>query len=221
MQKLFSMIVVDDEPTILSGLCDLYPWNNWGFEVVGAYLTADSALEALHGSLTDVVLTDIRMPGMDGLSFASMLSRAFPAACVVLMSAYDDFEYIRQAMRSGVIEYLVKPVRYDQIVSTFMKVHRILSKADTPPDKLSNASDNEYHQQIVRYVRSYVEPSNCNAGRRCRKLWFHAGAYFAHFSSVLRHHIFGLSGQPAYDDGCSDAFRPISLSQGCRLLGRL
>lgn len=163
MQKLFSMIVVDDEPTILSGLCDLYPWNNWGFEVVGAYLTADSALEALHGSLTDVVLTDIRMPGMDGLSFASMLSRAFPATCVVLMSAYDDFEYIRQAMRSGVIEYLVKPVRYDQIVSTFMKVHRILSKADTPPDKLSNASDNEYHQQIVHYVRSYVESSPATA----------------------------------------------------------
>ena len=91
MQKLFSMIVVDDEPTILSGLCDLYPWNNWGFEVVGAYLTADSALEALHGSLTDVVLTDIRMPGMDGLSFASMLSRAFPATCVALMTILSIF----------------------------------------------------------------------------------------------------------------------------------
>lgn len=163
MQKLFSMIIVDDEPAILSGLCDLYPWNSWGFEVAGAYLTADSALEALRRSLVDVVLTDIRMPGMDGLSFASMLSRAFPATCVVLMSAYDDFEYIRQAMRSGVIEYLVKPVRYDQIVSTFMKAYQILSKADTPPDKLSNASDNEHHRQIVRYVRSYVESNLATA----------------------------------------------------------
>ena len=163
MQKLFSMIIVDDEPAILSGLCDLYPWNSWGFEVTGAYLTADSALEALRRSLVDVVLTDILMPGMDGLSFASMLSRAFPATCVVLMSAYDDFEYIRQAMRSGVIEYLVKPVRYDQIVSTFMKAYQILSKADTPPDKLSNASDNEHHRQIVRYVRSYVESNLATA----------------------------------------------------------
>lgn len=164
MKHYFSLIIVDDEPTILSGLSELYPWHDWGFELAGAYISADTALSALRTHPIDAVLTDIRMPGLDGLNFAAILAKEFPLTRVVLLSAYTDFEYARQSMRAGVAAYLVKPVRYEQLFSTFVMVYNTLIKitsrcAVTPSDESADA----YYGQIVQYVRSYVEQNPANA----------------------------------------------------------
>lgn len=152
MNDLLSLVIVDDEPMIADSLAELYPWREWGYEVAGVFYSADSMLAALRGRHVDVVLTDIRMPGTDGLDFARILVRERIASQTVLLSAYADFEYARQAMHAGVFDYLTKPVQYEKVATTFSTLHQKLCRPISP-----SGSDNAYHDKLAAYACRYVE----------------------------------------------------------------
>jgi len=180
MQQPFSLIIVDDEQNIAYGLRDLYPWLEWGFSVSGVFLHADDALSHLAVHHVDVVLSDIRMPGTDGLDFARLLHKHYPEILVVLLSAYPDFEYVRDAMRSGVSHYLVKPLRYDRLVSVFSALQTQLMQK-SKPDPLLQAD----HQKIIEYIYRYVDGnlSGANLTEVSANLGFTQGHISRIFSS--------------------------------------
>lgn len=154
MNDLLSLVIVDDEPMIADSLAELYPWREWGFEVAGVYYSADSMLAALGGGHVDVVLTDIRMPGTDGLDFARILVKERIASQTVLLSAYADFEYARQAMHAGVFDYLTKPVQYEKIATTFSLLHqKLCARRPASP----SGDDNAYHGKLAAYACRYAE----------------------------------------------------------------
>ncbi|RAU95337.1 response regulator [Paenibacillus sp. YN15] len=111
----WKMLIVDDEPVICRGLRYTIPWNSMGIEVVEEAYNGVEALEAINRLPADIVLTDIRMPVMDGLELAQRIAECRPDAAVIMMSGFDDFEYARQAMRLGVQDYLLKPVNIDEL----------------------------------------------------------------------------------------------------------
>lgn len=103
-----SVMIVDDESLVRIGLQSMIDWEAHGFRIAGVFKNGQEALAACERQAFDVVLTDIRMPVMDGFELIRGLRTAAPAARVVILSSYNDFEHTRQAIRLGVRDYISK-----------------------------------------------------------------------------------------------------------------
>nr|WP_304220060.1 response regulator transcription factor [Fredinandcohnia onubensis] len=119
------LLVVDDEPIISQGLRFTIPWDSYGVEVIGEASNGKEASEILAHEQVDIVLTDVRMPEMDGIQLARYIHEQMPHIQVIIISGYDDFEYAREAMRFRVQDYLLKPVDIDELI---MKVNELKEK---------------------------------------------------------------------------------------------
>ena len=111
-----SVLTVDDEPHVHSGLDSIIDWNELGCRHVGSALDGKQALEFIAAHLPDVIITDIKMPVMDGLEVVKRVRSIHGyAPAIVVLTGYDDFEYARTALRSGVRDYLLKPVDEEEL----------------------------------------------------------------------------------------------------------
>ena len=100
--SLYKIMIMDDEAEIREGIAHKIDWKAVGFEIVADAENGRDALEKAEALDLDVVLTDIKMPFMDGLELCRRLKRVLPAAKTVVFSGFDDFEYARQAVGMGV-----------------------------------------------------------------------------------------------------------------------
>jgi two-component system response regulator YesN len=107
---LYTCILVDDEPEIREGIRDTIPWESSGFMLMGACANGNEALSLIEQNLPDVLITDINMPFMDGLSLAERVLTLNPSTRVLIISGYDEFEYARKALKLQVYDYIVKPI---------------------------------------------------------------------------------------------------------------
>ncbi|MBQ0071090.1 MAG: helix-turn-helix domain-containing protein [Spirochaetales bacterium] len=151
---MYSLIIIDDEEEILEGLANYFPWKSIGFEVIGAFSYASAALDFCEKIMPDVVLTDIRLPFKSGFDILDELSKkeTHPLFCV--MSAYDEFEYAKQAIKYGVQDYLVKPVSLEELTKTFNKIKGILdSKSISVPLNDGGDSDNRLVRKTIEIIR--------------------------------------------------------------------
>ena len=103
-------------------------WGAAGFSLVGEAGNGEEALELAEQLRPDVVLTDIKMPFMDGLELCRRLRQSLPAAKLVVFSGFDDFEYARQAMGAGVSEYILKPINAPELMEVLVKLRRQLDE---------------------------------------------------------------------------------------------
>ncbi|MCG8452770.1 MAG: response regulator [Spirochaetales bacterium] len=117
-----NVIIVDDEPKIRRGLKLLIDWEQEGFHVVALCANAQEALNAIETKEVDIVLTDICMPDMDGLSLCDHLQKQEPGISTLILSGHHEFEYARKAMRSKVRDYLLKPVDEDVLLQALHKI---------------------------------------------------------------------------------------------------
>ena len=116
---MFKLIIADDEPRIREGLLKIVDWTALGFEVAGCYADGTQVLAHLKRNAADAVLTDIRMPRLNGLEVAREIREHFPHTLCVLVSAYQEFEFAHQAISLGVADYLFKPTRISDIRRVF------------------------------------------------------------------------------------------------------
>ena len=107
---MWKVFLVEDETIVREGLRDNIPWNECGFEFVGEAGDGESALPLIQKTRPDVLITDIKMPFMDGLTLCHIVGQELPSTKRIIMSGYDDFEYARRAIREGVEQYLLKPI---------------------------------------------------------------------------------------------------------------
>lgn len=114
---MIKIAIVDDEEIIRQGIACLLKEANRGYQVVGLFENGQKALDFLVNYQVDVVITDIRMPVMDGLSFIQKLQQMGGEYQIIILSGYDDFEYARQAIHFGVKEYLLKPINREELYS--------------------------------------------------------------------------------------------------------
>ena len=114
---MYSLLLVDDETLILDGLYNNIAWEDSGFTDVYKADDAQKALEILDRRRVDVVVTDISMPGLSGLELCERIRARWPLCRVVMLTGYREFEYACRAVELGVYQYLVKPVRYEDLQS--------------------------------------------------------------------------------------------------------
>ena len=108
---MMSIIVVDDEPLVRVVISQIIQNAAGGKYYVAAKAeNGKSALQLIKHLMPDIVLTDVMMPGMDGLVLAQILRQQYPVIPVVMLSGYDDYKYIREALRQKVCDYIMKPV---------------------------------------------------------------------------------------------------------------
>ena len=107
---MLKVFLVEDERVIREGFRDRIPWEQYGFRLVGEANDGGMALPLIRKLKPDVMITDIKMPFMDGLSLSEIVKEEFPKIKIIIISGYDDFEYARQAIKAGVDQYLLKPV---------------------------------------------------------------------------------------------------------------
>lgn len=124
---MFSVMIVDDEPKLRLGLQTLIPWKELGYEIVGTAASGNEALGMIGENMPDVLLVDIRMPGMNGLQLLQEIRCREWNMHAIVLSGYADFEYARQALQYGVEGYLLKPVNKDELSSLLEKLHVRLS----------------------------------------------------------------------------------------------
>lgn len=107
---MLKVFLVEDESVIREGLRDNIPWEQYGYQFVGDAGDGEMALPLIRKTKPDVLITDIKMPFMDGLSLSKIVASEFPKTKIIIISGYDDFEYARQAIEVGVEQYLLKPI---------------------------------------------------------------------------------------------------------------
>jgi two-component system response regulator YesN len=129
-----TILLVDDEEISLRGMKNLIPWGRWQCSLLGAVRSGQEALDFLSRTLADIVITDIRMPGMDGLELIQQIQRQYPTVRFIIISAYGEFEYAKQAMRYGVLDFLLKPVGISEIEEALFRLTDGDAEPKTPGD---------------------------------------------------------------------------------------
>jgi two-component system response regulator YesN len=107
---VYRLLLVDDESDIREGLQEVVDFSSHGFEVVGEAANGLEAAQACERLQPDLVVTDIRMPLMDGLTMCRQVQKKLPTTRFIILSGYDDFEYAQQAIRMNCLGYLLKPI---------------------------------------------------------------------------------------------------------------
>jgi len=131
------LLLVDDEEDILSGMRDTVEWNSIDATVCGCAKNGREALGIIDAAYPDVVITDIRMPEMDGLKLCEYIYCNHPRVKTIILSGYADFEYARQALEYNVTEYLLKPVDINHLLTTVSTLkERIYEEKDTLVEKI-------------------------------------------------------------------------------------
>ncbi len=119
---MLRVFLVEDESIIRTTLRDTVPWAQWGYSFVGEAGDGELALPLIRQSKPDVLITDIRMPFMDGLALSRLVLQEFPKMKVIIISGYDDFEYAQEAIGLGVERYLLKPVTKSGLMTVLEEV---------------------------------------------------------------------------------------------------
>ncbi len=124
----FRVMLVDDEPMILRSLKAAIPWDELDLEVVGEAKSGDSALKLARELSPHLVISDIRMPGMDGITLMKELKADQSRRLIIFISGYGEFEYAREALREGAFDYLLKPIDHEELTETIARAAKTLER---------------------------------------------------------------------------------------------
>lgn len=130
---MYKVILVDDEYMITEGLKVLIPFDRFEMEVVATFNDADAALTYIREHPVDVVITDVNMPGKNGLEMISEMKSICPQAAYIIMSGYQEFDYVKTALNLQVVDYLVKPVNKVELSQILEGISQKLSEKSAEP----------------------------------------------------------------------------------------
>jgi two-component system response regulator YesN len=158
---------VDDEPWVITGIINNVPWKTLGFEVAGYYNKSREAKEAILSTGPHIVFVDISMPVMNGLELIHQCRQEGNDAAFVILTAYPDFEFAREAIRESVLDYCLKPIHPAAFIKTLERIRTLLEQKESPPkgkNKTAETSEEqpgyvpenkERFNRIISYINSH------------------------------------------------------------------
>lgn len=135
---LYKIMIVDDEEEIRLGIIKKIDWESNGFLVVGDAENGQEALEKAEKLQPDVIMTDIKMPFMDGLELGKKLVELMPSTKIIVFSGYDDFEYAHKAIKINVVEYVLKPINSIELTEVLKRLKEQLDREYSEKRNLEN-----------------------------------------------------------------------------------
>ena len=128
MKAKYGILIADDEKRIRNGLANSIDWDKIDCRVVAVAEDGKDAIEKAQQYKPDIIITDINMPVMNGLEFCRKLKEIQPDAEIIILTGYDEFDYARESIQIGVMEFLVKPVSNEDIMDTVAKARDLVRK---------------------------------------------------------------------------------------------
>ena len=120
---MLKTFLVEDEVVIREMIKKMIPWEQYGFELAGEAADGEMALPLILKKKPDLLITDIKMPFMDGLTLCKLVKKELPDIRIVILSGYDDFNYAKQAISIGVEDYLLKPITKNAFIERLEEIH--------------------------------------------------------------------------------------------------
>ena len=148
MLKIF---LAEDEVIVRETIKRMIPWEELGFELVGEAADGEMALPLLIRQKPDLLITDIKMPFMDGLTLAKLAKKELPELKIVILSGYDDFNYAKQAISIGVEDYLLKPITKNALIERLSEIRSRYEHEKT---------QKEYYEKFQREMQAYEKNSS-------------------------------------------------------------
>jgi two-component system response regulator YesN len=155
-ETAYRLIIVDDDQEVRDGLAEIVDWKRCGFQVAGVLKDGKEAIRYLEDHQVDVVLSDIRMTFVSGLSLAKHIYEKRIPAKVVLISGYQEFELAKEALRYNVHDYLLKPTDLDEVYRVFRALKEQLDQEWL--DRNRSAQDKEMWSQMMQYLKERYLP---------------------------------------------------------------
>ena len=152
--NLYKLLLVDDEEDVRVSIEKKVDWNALGFELIGSVSNGEEALELAEQMHVDAVMTDIKMPFMDGLTLCRKLKENYKNTKVVLYSGFDDFEFAREAVHLEAEEYLLKPIGAKDLENVFRKIKENLDKEFDERRNMENLYD--FYQKSLPMMREHL-----------------------------------------------------------------
>lgn len=121
---MYTILIVDDEWLVREGLKQTIPWEEIGCRLIGEAANGQAGWQMIERLKPDILLTDIRMPGCDGLELARRAGEAYPHTKIVFLTGFDEFAYAQQAIKLGAADFVLKPTDPDELMRTIGRVIR-------------------------------------------------------------------------------------------------
>lgn len=149
--KMLKTFLVEDEVVVRETIKKMIPWEEHGFTLVGEAADGEMALPLIRKTKPDLLITDIKMPFMDGLTLARMVKKDIPDIRIVILSGYDDFNYAKQAIGIGVEDYLLKPITKKAFIE---RLEEIRSHYE------NQQNQRDYYEKFRREIQAYEKNSS-------------------------------------------------------------
>ena len=163
---MYKLIIIDDEKIILDNLSKAIKWSNYGFELSATFSVSQQAIDYLKKHPVDLVITDIKMPEISGLDIAKIIHENYPDIYCVILTAYNEFEFAKEAIRLDVKDYLSKPISFKELENTLTTLKIKLD------DELNNKTiiKELSYFKIQKTLNEYLQSPVCSLSTLCDKM---------------------------------------------------
>lgn len=151
---MYRMILADDELVILKSMSKILEWKQYDFEVCGVAENGEEVLEMIPALNPDLIITDVMMPRLNGIELAKQIRDNFSNIEVVVLSGYDEFDYAQSAIRAGVVEYLTKPMKKEELIAALERVKNRLDRKKIMAENMEHLKK-EVQRQIPIVKNQY------------------------------------------------------------------
>ena len=124
----YHVVIIEDNLATVRSLSETIKWEELDCQVVGVAFDGESGRELILGSAPHIILTDIRMPGIDGLQMVRDINERYPDAKVIVITGYDQFEYANRAIKLSVFDYILKPIDNSEVERSVRRAVETLKK---------------------------------------------------------------------------------------------
>lgn len=155
---MYSLIIVDDDSGTSNNLGNYFPWEEHGFQVIEKFYDGYSAYQYLKLHRVDLVISDIKMPIMDGIELAKWLYEQHRKEKLIFISGYKDFDYAQKAMEYGVSYYCLKPVTYPEIKQKLSNIKKMLEQEKRAEQiEKPDVEEQSIQMKQIRKCKDYIK----------------------------------------------------------------
>ena len=152
---MMRVVIVDDEMITRTSLKDFICSQLSDYEVAGTFSNGQEALDWMRTHSADIVITDIRMPEMDGLELSRIIQESYPTTMVIIISGHSEFDYAKQALQYNVSNYLLKPVDLEELASSLENCRQSINRLRTMRQELDYTKE-EYELFFIDLLTNEV-----------------------------------------------------------------
>ena len=150
---MYKVVIIDDEPIIVEGLSRSIKWEEWNCQVVGFAYNGDEGMELIRKEKPAIVISDINMPQLDGLSMIAGLKSEFPNMQITILTGYREFEFAQKAIQLGVSRFLLKPSKMDELKEAITAMTKKLQELNISPEEpLAQDEDILYNNVASSFI---------------------------------------------------------------------